>query len=522
MEALEVVVALGLAVLAGHLAARALGVAPPLTLLAAGVLLGVAPRLRHLEFPPEVVLFLLLPVLLYWESLTASLRAIRASLRGIVLTSTLLVVATSAGVAFTAHASGVPWGPAWVLGAAVAPTDATAVSALVGALPRGFMSVLRAESLVNDGTALVVYGLAVGLTVGEEALTVPHVSQLVVVSYGGGVLAGVVTAVAGFALRRRMRDALHINVLIVLMPFVAFLLAELVHASGVLAVVVCGLIGSQWGPRVGLADQRLQTQAFWSLSVFAINGALFVLVGLELWAAAAGLTSFSVPRALALVVAVTVTLAVVRLAFLVVSAHTIRLIDRRPQQRARRVSERARVLSALSGFRGAVSLALALAVPTTLDSGQAFPDRDLIVFVTSGVIVLTLVPALFLGRVVGWARLPSDTSLEDELRAADEALADEAQAAVGALVDEIDPDPAVLGRVKGERAAMLATEDPDLGRARELGDQYRRLRLAMIARKRTRVIELRDAQVIDDVVLRQIQARLDIEEVRMNGWPFDE
>ena len=135
------------------------------------MLIGFVPHLRQAQLPPEVVLLLFLPALLYWESLTTSLREIRNNLRVVVLTSTALVVATAGAVAAAAHALGLAWGPAWVLGAALAPTDATAVGVLARELPRRTVTVLRAESLVNDGTALVIYGLAVGVTVGEEHLT---------------------------------------------------------------------------------------------------------------------------------------------------------------------------------------------------------------------------------------------------------------------------------------------------------------------------------------------------------------
>ena len=144
--------------------ARRFGVAPPVLLLACGALLGFAPALRGVHLPPEVVLLLFLPALLYWESLTTSLREIRSNLRVIVLLSTALVILTAWAVAATAHALGLGWGPAWVLGAAVAPTDATAVGSLAAVLPRRILTVLRAESLVNDGTALVIYSLAVGIT----------------------------------------------------------------------------------------------------------------------------------------------------------------------------------------------------------------------------------------------------------------------------------------------------------------------------------------------------------------------
>ena len=143
-------------------------------------MVGFAPHLRDAQLPPEVVLLLFLPALLYWESLTTSLREIRNNLRVVILTSTALVFATAAAVAGTAHWLGLAWGPAWVLGAALAPTDATAVGVLAGDLPRRTVTVLRAESLINDGTALVIYGLAVGVTVGEQQLTGWHVTGLLV------------------------------------------------------------------------------------------------------------------------------------------------------------------------------------------------------------------------------------------------------------------------------------------------------------------------------------------------------
>src|SRR5512144_456651 len=148
--------------------ARRFRVAPPVLLLAGGALLGFVPALRQVHLPSEAVLLLFLPALLYWESLTTSLREIRNNLRVVVLMSTALVLVTAWAVAAAGHGVGLPWGPAWVLGAAVAPTDATAVAVLAGVLPRRTVTVLRAENLVNDGTALVIYALAVGVTVGEE------------------------------------------------------------------------------------------------------------------------------------------------------------------------------------------------------------------------------------------------------------------------------------------------------------------------------------------------------------------
>ena len=523
MLGLELVVALGAAVLLGNVLGRRFHVAPPVVLLVVGALLGLVPAVRQTQLPPEVVLLLFLPVLLYWESLTTSMREIRTNLRGIVLLSTVLVILTAGAVAVAGHALGLAWGPAWALGAAVAPTDATAVSALAGSLPRRQITVLRAESLVNDGTALVIYGLAVGITVGEEHLTLPHVGALFLLAYGGGAAVGVAVAWINMNLRRRLDDPLLGNLVMILAPFTAYLLAELIHASGVLAVVVSGLIMAQVAPSLIRAEHRRQALAFWPLATFIINGTLFVLVGVELQYALRHLSRSDLRDALIAIGVVSVVLVAVRFAFLFSSAYLIRAIDRRPEQRLRRMSHRARVVSGLAGFRGAVSLAVALSVPETLDSGAPFPDRAFIVFVTSGVIVVTLVvQGLLLPGVVRWARLPRDTSVDEEEVLAETKATEEAIEALPQLAAELGTTPKVMEWLRQEYEAHLATVrakgagsdgDPALLHNRHYTD----LRLALIAHKRATVVRLRDEREIDDTVLRRLQAALDNEEVRLAG-----
>ncbi|HVI38509.1 MAG TPA: Na+/H+ antiporter [Gaiellales bacterium] len=518
---LELVVVLGGAILACGVLARRLRIAPPVLLLASGVLLGFIPALREVHLPPETMLLLFLPALLYWESLTTSLREIRSNLRPIALLSTVLIVATAGAVAGVAHGLGMPWGPAWVLGAAVAPTDATAVGVLARALPRRMVTMLRAESLINDGTALVVYGLAVGFTVGDEELSLPHVSGLFLLSYGGGILAGLVAAWLAVQVRRRLEDPLQENVAVLVTPFLAYLLAELGHASGVLAVVVCGLIMSQIAPREGRPDTRQQTAAFWSLATFALNAALFILVGLEVQAAARNLTSVDLVRGLIAVVAVSAVVIAARFAWLFTTPYLIRALDRRPQQRARRVGSRPRVVMAVAGFRGAVSLALALAVPQTLNSGEPFPGRDLIVFVTAGVIVVTLVQALLLPGVLRWARLAPDTSVEQERHLAQTQATEAALAAIPQLGADLGVDQEVAQRMQHEyqqHLRVLRADGQDGGdeMAVRRDQQEIALRLAALAHKRATVVALRDEGRIDDIVLRQVQTRLDDEEVRLD------
>jgi Na+/H+ antiporter len=402
-------------------------------------------------------------------------------------------------------------------------TDATAVGVLARSLPRRTVTVLRAESLVNDGTALVIYGLAVGITVGEEHLSVPHVGWLLVLAYGGGALAGILVAWLGVQARRRLDDPLQESVAVLLLPFTAYLLAEAADASGVLAVVICGLIMSQAGPRVGRPETRQQTTPFFSLATYLLNGALFVLVGLQVQAAVRGLASVALARGLLAVAVVSAAVIAARFAWLFTTPYAIRALDRRPQQRVRRVGPRVRVVHGLAGFRGAVSLAAALAVPHALGSGQPFPDRDLIIFVTTGVIITTLVvPALVLPAVVRWADLPRDTAVGEERRLAETLATEEALADLSRLAAEQRTDPEVSDRLRREYEKHLAVlragdGDTDDEPALRYDRQYTALNAVVLARKRATVLRLRDEGRIDDTVLRQIQQRLDIEEVRLSG-----
>lgn len=525
MIGLELVVVLGVAVLLGNAAGDRYRIAPPVVLLVLGALLGFVPALREVELPPEAVLLIFLPVLLYWESLTTSLRGIRQDLRGIVLMSTVLVIGTAGAVATVAHELGLAWGPAWVLGAAVAPTDATAVGVLAKALPRRNVTLLRAESLINDGTALVVFGLAVGITVGEEHFTLPHVTALFALSYAGGAAAGTLIAWLVIKAQRVFRNPLLGNVVMILTPFTAYLLAELIHASGVLAAVVAGLIMSQAGPRMAGAEMRRQAEEAWSLATFLLNGSLFVLVGLQAQAAVRELHGDDLTNALIAVAAVSAVVVAARFAFNFTVPYLIRLLDRRPQQRLRRMNYRARVVTSIAGFRGAVSLAVALSVPTTLDSGAPFPDRDTIVFVTSGVIVTTLIlQGLLLPAVVRWARLPHDTSVQEERLLAETTATEEALKALPALAADLDTDPAVAERMRQEyethllvvRAGDAETDTDDEAAVLRHHRHYTALRLALLTHKRTTLLRLRDDHEIDDTVLRQVQRHLDIEEVRLS------
>ena len=515
---LVVVVVLGFTVLVGTTLGGRYRVAPPVLLLCFGGLLGLIPALSQVELEPDVVLLLFLPPILYWESLNTSLREIRANLRVIVLSSVVLVVVTMAAVAYAGRALGVDPRAAWVLGAVLAPTDAAAVAGLAKRLPRRTLTTLRAESLINDGTALVLFAVATAAAVGETQPSPLALAGRFLGSYAGGIVAGLIASGAVVAVRRRLDDPHREGTLSVLTPFFAFLLAELVHASGVVAVVVAGLVLSYAGPRVIRARSRTQAFAFWDQATFMINGGLFVLVGVQFKRAVDNLDGTSLAHAFGIAVGITLVVIGTRLVWIHTTPYIIRAVDRRAVQRTRRIGWRQRMVSGWAGFRGAVSLATALAVPSTLADGTPFPDRDLIVFVASVVILLImLLQGTTLPVVVRWARLPEDTGRAEELVRARVKAADVALAALPGLAADVGVDDEHLRRLQVEyeefrEAVADDASDDTTARARD-----RQLRLAVLSAKRQAVTAMRDANEIDDIVLRELQAAMDVEEVRLLG-----
>ncbi|MGB3375070.1 MAG: Na+/H+ antiporter [Microbacterium sp.] len=572
MEGLEITVLLGLTILAGTLLAPRVRLALPLVLVVFGLLLGFVPALREVQLPPETVLLLFLPVMLFWESLTTSLRSIRRDFRHILPMSTLLVVASAFAVAGVAVLFGMPWEIALILGAAVAPPDATAVAALGRLLPRRTFMKLKAESLTNDGTALVLYAIAVSIAVGGQ-VTPLVVTWTILVSYLGGIAVGVVTATAAWLLLRRVRTTIAINVTMLLLPFTAFMLAELIHASGVLSVVVAGLIAAYLSPQVTSAASRRQAQAAWPFGVFMLNGALFVLIGLEVqWVVHQ--TSLQTIGWLSLAtIAVWAVLLVVRFLFqlLAVPFQMMGATSAHP----RGLRTRMQIVSTVAGMRGAVSLAIALSVPLVAPDGTALVGRDDVVFVTAGVILLSLlVQGPLLPAVVRWARYPADHGEDEEFELAERSITGAAMAAldslaaehgisdevrdrvrrdgyemlelanarsmareralidaeVGAMEDLLDsPDPLADGQaepstsataVEGTTLQMVATStDVDLEQRSPLirHDEYSRLKLAMLEQKREVLRGLRRSGAIDDLVVHRISARLDLDQIRLEG-----
>ncbi|GAA4863196.1 Na+/H+ antiporter [Saccharopolyspora rosea] len=447
--------------------ARLLSIPYPIVLVVGGAVIGFVPGLPHVQLEPDVVLLVFLPPLLYLAAYQANFRDLRENLRGLTLSSVGLVLATMVAVAAVAHTL-VPelaWPAAFALGAIVSPTDPLAAGLVMRRLgvPRRLVSTVEGEGLFNDATALVAYRVALAAVVGGT------------VSLGGAALSFVLGAVGGIAIglvigwlaglvRGRLADPQVSVTVSLLTGYAAFIPANAVGASGVLAAVTAGLhAGVRSFPALP-ARARLQGYLVWDIVNFLINAVLFVLIGLQLDGTIEGLGRYPATALVGYSLAVCGVVVLTRLAWFFSVPYLVRAVDRRPSQRNRRAGARHRLLIGWSGMRGSVSLAAALALPLTTGPGVPFAPRDLIVFLTFAVILGTLVvqglslPALI--RALGVSD-GGTAANDDEIRAR--------LAATHAALERIE-----------ELAAQDWTRDDSVDRMRRAYD-YRRRRLSALA-----------------------------------------
>jgi monovalent cation/hydrogen antiporter len=528
MGALELIVLLVAAVLAGEVTARRFRLPASLVLLIIGSGLGFAPGLGNVILPPDVVLFVFIPALVYWEAVNnISLREVRDNLRIILLTAVGLPLATAVCVAAAANALGVAWPLALAIGAIVSLTDATAVAEPLAAAQRRISAILRAESVINDGTSLLLYGVAVGAAVTggsvSPALVSAEFAESAVASVAIGFAAGALLLWAGHYLPEgRLTSTLSL-----LTPFLAFLPAQLAHVSGVVSAATGGVVINQGSPRIIPAPARRQATGFWQVASFVLNDVLFVLTGLHLHRIFTQLSIDSWPRTvLGLSGIVIVAVIGLRLLWFFTVPYLLRAIDRRPIQRALRIPARHRIFLTWAGMRGSISLALALALPLTTNAGKPLPSREAMVAVTFAVIVFTtVVQGLSLPAVLRWARLtPDPTQAYEEALASREAL-QRALAILPGLTAALGVPDVVRDRIAAEYRAetdkLTSTMDDTTLTVTSAGtteaDWERLLRRAIVPAKRDAVLSLRHAGRIDDVVFRRFQRRLDAEETQFGS-----
>ena len=420
-EAELIIASLSVAVAGLSALARMLSVPYPIVLVVGGAALGFVPGLPAVELEPDVVLVIFLPPLLYGASIFANFGDLRANLRGLTLSAVGLVVLTMCAVAWVAHAliPGLPWEAAFVLGAIVSPTDPLAAALIMRRLdaPRRLVSAVEGEGLFNDATALVAYRVAVGAVVAGSFSLADAGVEFLLGALGGAAI-GLAVGWAVAEIRKRTVDNQLSVTISLLTGYAAYVPAEAVHASAVLAAVTAGIYMGVRGPQILPARTRLQGYFVWEIVDFMVNATLFVLIGLQLRTVVDGLSGYSAGTLAGYSLAVTGVVVGTRLVWLFTVPYLIRALDRRPSQRARRVNASGRLVIAWGGMRGAVSLAVALAIPLTTDAGQPFPERDLLIFITFVVIFFTLVvQGLTLPGLIRWLGVSDGgTDADEELR----------------------------------------------------------------------------------------------------------
>jgi monovalent cation/hydrogen antiporter len=509
--------------------ARRLNTPSSILLVVAGIALALVPGLPRIALAPELVLFGILPPLIYSAGVAMSWREFRFNLRPIILLAFGCILFTAWAVAAVSHyLLGMPWAVGFVLGAIVAPTDAVAPLAVVRrlGLPRRLIVVLEGEGLANDATALILYRFAVaavgtgvfsaGAAVGDFALIV--VGEI---AYGLGI------GWVSLRLRRLAQDPRAEITLSLLTPYAAFLLPAQLGGSGVLATVAAGLYVSWNGPLLIPAATRLQGIFFWDLLVYLLEGLVFLVTGLQLRI----LIERTDPVLLhQLALAVPLVVAVVLLArfiWVYPAAYVPRWLSPALKRRDPVPSWQFLFMLGFTGVRGVVSLAAALALPLTTGAGVPFPDRDLILFVAFGVIVVTLIgEGVVLAPVVRWLALPRDADEERrreneaELKARLQTLK-VAQGELDRLATDGNTGSNVLELLRS-RQANRARQVPRDSDSKAAVAAALALRAELINAERTYIYQLlREGQITDEA-RRRIERELDLEEATITLKREDE
>jgi CPA1 family monovalent cation:H+ antiporter len=519
------IVALFISVAGLNALARWLSVPYPIPLVLGGLALGLVPGMPDIELDPDLVLLIFLPPLLYSAAFFSDLRSLRTDLRAISILAIGLVLTTTAAVAVLGHeAIGLSWPMAFALGAIVSPTDPVAATAIMRRLgaPRRLVNVIEGESLVNDATALVAYRVAVGAAVGGTFSAVDAGIEFVGAALGG-IAVGLIVAYVVGEIRRRIEDAPTEITISLFTAYAAFVPAEHLGLSGVLAAVTTGVYLGWLAPELASAQTRLQAFAVWEILVFLLNATLFILIGLQLPLIVDGLEDRGAGEVIGYAALVCFAVIGIRFAWLFSIPYVLRAIDRRPRQRARRSGARERIVMGWAGIRGAVSLAAALALPLETDAGAPLPDRDLILFITFALILVTIVgqgltlPALI--RRLGLR--------EDGYEEASEELRARLAAARAALerLDELEGEEWTrddtierargLFRFRQQRFNVRAGKADDEDGIEERSLAYQRLQHELFSAQRRAVVQLRNSGAISNEVMRRIERELDLEESRL-------
>jgi monovalent cation/hydrogen antiporter len=491
--------------------ARRLGLPDPVALVLGGAALALIPGLPRIGIAPEIVFTVLLPPILYQAALHLPWGEFRESLRPILILAIGLVAATMAAIGLIAHwlIPSLPLGAAMTLGAILAATDPTAAIAIMRKLgaPRRVVTLVEGESIVNDATALVLFTLAIQ-AVSTGSFSIPAAIVQFFFVAAGGALVGLVVAALFELVHGFLEDSELEAVWGIILPFAAYLSADFVHTSGILAVLAAGMFRGWHSPEVLSARARLVGFAVADVVAFGLNSLIFVLIGLQLRGVVAALSGYGVRELALYSVAISAVLIVLRVAWVLGSAALANLF-RSHQERPLTFPMMAIV--SWSGMRGMLSLAAALAIPQTIGGGEAFPARELIIFLTFAAIVITL-----LLQAVTLKPLMRAIGLESESNALPGEIAARREMAVAALkalrrrAREPSLSAAAAASLKALSAQYFA-EAPASAEAYDPAAQEarRRAQKDIVAAQQQRLVLMRRRGGVDDQVFLRLQRELD-------------
>ncbi|MFL6567148.1 MAG: Na+/H+ antiporter [Burkholderiales bacterium] len=513
MSVLEIVIFLLLCAVALGWVARRLGLPYPIALVVGGGALGFVPKLPQLQFDPQYLLVLVLPPILYQAALLTSWRDFKANLRPIGLLAIGLVIVTMLAVGATVRFLNpdIPWAVAFIFGAIVSPPDAVAATAILSKLnmPRRLVTVLEGESLVNDASGLVLYKFAVAAALSGAFSLFDASVQFVLVAIGG-IAIGMLLAGVFVVIHRFLGDPFIEVLLSLSVPYLAYVAAESVHVSGVLAVVAAGLLRGRYSPSMVSAEMRILARSAWNLLVFMLNSLIFILIGLQLSGIVARLEGYTGLELTAAALAVSMVAILVRFAWVYFAEYLPVWFGRPFGVRASPPLPGEPFIVSWCGMRGIVSLAAALALPPDLEY------REFLIFLTFVVILVTLVvQGLTLAPLIRRLKLGTDHSARDEHRLARVAMGKAALSAVDRAAGEAGALPDVIDRIRAEFGERVASASPLAQLSDSVYAQATRVRLAAVRAERDELIRLWQQGTISDEVLHHLEEELDYEESRL-------
>ncbi len=514
--------------LALALAAPRLKLPYPILLVLGGLLLGFVPGLPRFTLDPDLIFLLFLPPLIYASAWFTSWRDFKRNLLPISLLAIGLIFFTTILVAIVAHAiiPGLPWAVAFVLGAIVSPTDAVAATSIMHRLsiPHRIVTILEGESLVNDSSGIVAFQFAVA-AVTTGAFSLANAGLQFVVESVGGIAIGLAVGWCLTQIHRRLENPTLEITMTLLTPFAAYLLADTLHTSGVLATVAAGLYLTRKSSVLFSAQTRQQALAVWNILVFLLNGLTFIFIGLQLRNILEQLDN-TIANHTALNLAwyalgICIATMVVRMLWVIPATYLPRLLSRRVRERDPVPNWRNVVIIGWTGMRGVVSLAVALAIPEVTERGAPFPERALVLYLTFCVILFTLVvQGLSLPLLIRILGLKDDDESKSEEVKARQVAVQTALSRIDELIDQELAPKEIAGHIR-EHYTTRAQHLQDFadGKINEEGknqfQSYRTVEQEVVKAAHNSVVRLRDRGEINDEVLRRIERELDLEEEQL-------